>query len=153
MFMTWAQVVLTVWHNFLHQIRAPIVFIVVLALIGFCAYILIDENVFGTITAFKFTLVIVGALGTQMLLAAAIRAWPTMFIMFCGCFFLSSLAAHVLNAGAFQDAAFENMMLGIAGSSVALLMYLLERLKAPPKTNGMTLEQAVARIHELEGEN
>ena len=139
--------------RFRANLHAPLVFAVVAITIAFCAYILIDEKVFGTLTAFKFNLVIVGALGTQMLLAAAIGAYMTMMLMLLGNFFLTSLAAHVLNAAAFKDAVFENMMLGVAGSVVALLLYLMERLKPPPKFRGMTLEAAVQKVGELEAEN
>ena len=134
------------------SLHAPLVFGVVVITIGFCAYILIDEAVFGTLTAFKFTLVIVGALGTQMLLAAAIRAYMTMLLMLLGNFFLTSLAAHVLNAASFKDAVFENMMLGVAGSVVALLLYLMEALKPPAKFRGLTLEAAVQMVGELQEE-
>ena len=134
-------------------LHAPLVFVIVAITIGFCAYILIDEKVFGTLTAFKFNLVIVGALGTQMLLAAANGAYMTMMLMLLGNFFLTSLAAHVLNAASFKDAVFENMMLGVAGSVVALLLYLMEQLKPPAKFRGMTLEAAVQKVGELEAEN
>ncbi len=138
--------------RFRSELHAPLVFTVVAFIIGFCAYILIDEAVFGTLTAFKFTLVIVGALGTQMLLAAAIRAYMTMLLMLLGNFFLTSLAAHVLNAASFKDAVFENMMLGVAGSVVALLLYLMEALKPPIKFRGLTLEAAVQQLGEIQEE-
>ena len=151
--MSFLTFMVTLATRFKTNLHAPLVFAVVAITIAFCAYILIDEKVFGTLTAFKFNLVIVGALGTQMLLAAAIGAYMTMMLMLLGNFFLTSLAAHVLNAAAFKDAVFENMMLGVAGSVVALLLYLMERLKPVPEFRGMTLEAAVQRVGELEAEN
>ena len=117
------------YHKFISNIRAPIVFTVVAITIGFTMYILIDETVFGTITAFKFTSVIVGAFGTKMLLAAAERAFPTMFLMLIGNLLMVTTAAKALDANSFQDLSFQNLLLGIAGSIVVLIGFLMELLK------------------------
>ena len=117
------------YHKFVNNIRAPIVFTIVAITIGFTVYILVDETAFGTVTAFKWTLIIVGAFGTKMLLAAATKAFPTMFLMFVGNLVMVTTAAKVLDANSFKDLVFQNLMLSIAGSIVVLIGFLMELLK------------------------
>ena len=152
MFAFWTFIV-ALAARFKANIRAPWVFGTVLVIIAFTCFVLIDETVFGTITAFKFASVIVGILGTQMIVAVAVRAMPTMFLMLIGLLSIPTVAAKVLTASAFQDAAFENLMLGVAGSLGVLVSMLLEYLKPVQKFRGMTLESAVQRVGELEDEN
>ena len=134
------------------NVQAPWVFATVLVVIGFTCFVLIDESVFGTITAFKFASVMVGVLGTQMISALAVRAMPTMFLMLIGLLLIPTVAAENLNSQSFQDAAFEHLMLGVAGSLGVLVSMLLERLKPVEKFRGMTLEAAVQMVGELQAE-
>ena len=140
-------------RDFNKKLRAPWVFAVVLTIIAFTCLVLVDESIFGTITAFKFAAVMVGILGTQMISALAVRAMPTMFLMLIGLLAIPTVAASVLNAEAFQNAAFEGMMLGVAGALGVLVSMLLERLKPEDKFRGMTLEAAVQAMGELQTEN
>ena len=137
---------------FMRQLRAPWVFASVSLIIGFTCFVLIDESIFGTLTAFKFASVIVGVLGTQMISALSVRAMPTMFLMLVGLLAIPTVAAETLNSQAFQDAAFEHLMLGVAGSLGVLVSMLLERLKPIEKFRGMTLEAAVQMVGELQEE-
>ena len=134
------------------SLRAPWVFATVLVIIAFTCFVLIDETVFGTITAFKFASVVVGVLGTQMIVAVAVRAMPTMFLMLIGLLSIPTVAAKVLTASAFQDAAFEHLMLGVAGSLGVLVSMLLEYLKPVEKFRGLTLEAAVQQLGEVQEE-
>ena len=141
------------FRRFKARLRAPWAFAAVLTIIGFTCFVILDESVFGTITAFKFASVIVGVLGTQMISALAVRAMPTMFLMLIGLLLIPTVAAETLNSQAFQDAAFEHLMLGVAGSLGVLMSMLLDWLKPAEKFRGMTLEAAVQRLGELEAEN
>ena len=138
--------------NMKQRLRAPWVFTTVAVIIGFTCFVLVDETIFGTITAFKFAAVIVGVMGTQMISALAVKAMPTMFLMLLGLLAIPAVAASVLDSAAFQNAAFEGMMLGVAGSLGVLVSMLLERLKPVEKFRGMTLEAAVQMVGELQEE-
>ena len=112
---------------FYGSLRDPWAFIVVVSTIIFTCFILLDDRAFGTITAFKFASVIIGVLGTAMVLAAAVKAYPTMIAMLWGMMLVATCAAVSLDAEAFKDAAFEGLMLMIAGGIGILIKQLLER--------------------------
>ena len=112
---------------FYESLKDPWAFLVVLTGILFTCFILLDDRAFGAITAFKFASVIVGVFGTAMVLAAAVKAYPTMISMLWGAMLIATCAAISLDAEAFKDAAFEGLMLMIAGGYGILLKQLLER--------------------------
>ena len=150
--MEFFHLIMESFRAFKARVEAPWVFAAVLVIIGFTCFVLIDETIFGTITAFKFAAVIVGVMGTQMISALAVKAMPTMFLMLIGLLLIPSVAASVLNSQAFQNAAFESMMLGVAGSLGVLVSMLLERLKPVEEFRGLTLEAAVQQLGEVQEE-
>ena len=119
--------VISLISGFLASLKDPWAFMVVSTTIAFTCFILLEDRAFGVITAFKFASVIVGVLGTTMVLAAAIGAYRVMLAMLWGMMLIATIAALSLDAEAFKDAAFEGMMLMIAGSIGILIKQLLER--------------------------
>ena len=116
--------------TFRASLRAPWTFIIVAITIAFTCFVLLDSSVFGSTTAFKFGMVIVGAMTTNLAQAIAARAYPTMLLMFAGMLLISICAATALDAETFKDILFENWMLSVAGSIAIVIGMLLERLKA-----------------------
>ena len=123
------SIALNLLAGFKDSLQAPWTFVVVAITIGFTCLVLLDSSVFGPTTAFKFAMVIVGAFFTNLAQAVALRAYPTMLLMFCGMLVISLCAATALPADTFKDILFENWMLGMAGSIAILIGMLLERLK------------------------
>ena len=72
-------------------------------------------------------MVIIGGLATKAVLAASVRAFPTMFLMAQMAMFLAALALVFTDAAVFKDSAVEQMLLMLAGSLIMLIGELLGR--------------------------
>ena len=115
---------------FRSAIKAQWVFSLVLAVTAFTTWLLIAEGHHGLeAAAYKFAMVIIGALAAKSLLAASVRAFPTMMLMAVCAMFLMGIALVYTDASVFKDSAVEQALLLLAGSLGMLIGELLARFQ------------------------
>ena len=111
-------------------IKAQWAFSLVLVVTVFTAWLLIANGHHGLeAAAYKFAVVIIGGLATKSVLAASVRAYPTMFLMIVASMFLAGVALVATQASVFKDSAVEGMLLMLAGGIVMLFGELLGRFQ------------------------
>ena len=111
-------------------IKAQWAFSLVLVVTAFTAWLLIANGHHGLeAAAYKFAVVIIGGLATKSVLAASVRAYPTMFLMIVAAMFLAGVALVATHANVFKDSAVEGMLLMLAGGIVMLFGELLSRFQ------------------------
>ena len=110
-------------------IKAQWVFSVVVGVTVFTAWLLIGESHDLEASAYKFAVVIIGALATKAVQAASVKAFPTMMLMAMCAMFLAAIALVFTDAEHFKDSAVEQMLLMLAGSLSLLIGELLSRFK------------------------
>ena len=109
-------------------IKAHWVFSLVITVSAFTAWLLVANGHHGLeAAAYKFAVVIIGGLATKAVLAASVRAFPTMFLMAQMAMFLAAIALVFTDAAVFKDSAVEQMLLMLAGSLIMLIGELLGR--------------------------
>ena len=111
-------------------IKAQWAFSLVLVITAFTTWLLIANGHHGLEqTAYEFAVVIIGALGTKSVLAASVRAFPTMMLMIVAAMFLAAVALTFTDAEVFKDSAVKQMLLMLGGSIAMLLGELLGRFQ------------------------
>ena len=111
-------------------IKAQWAFSLVLLVTAFTTWLLIANAHHGLeAAAYKFAVVIVGGLSTKSVLAASVRAYPTMLLMIVSAMFLTGVALVATHAEVFKDSAVEGMLLMLAGAIVMLMGELLARFQ------------------------
>ena len=114
----------------LSQIKAKWVFALVTIITGFTIWLLVAEDHHNLeVSAYKFSVVIVGGLIGKALLAAGVRAYPTMMLMAVAAMTISAVAFSFTDSASFKDSAVEQMLLMLAGGLVMLMGELLARFK------------------------
>ena len=115
---------------FRSAIKAQWAFSLVLVVTAFTTWLLIANGHHGLEqTAYEFAVVIIGALGTKAVMAASVRAFPTMMLMIVAAMFLAGIALTFTDAEVFKDSAVKQMLLMLGGSIAMLLGELLARFQ------------------------
>ena len=115
---------------FRSAIKAQWAFSLVLVVTAFTTWLLIANGHHGLEqTAYEFAVVIIGALGTKAVMAASVRAFPTMMLMIVAAMFLAAIALTFTHAEVFKDSAVKQMLLMLGGSIAMLLGELLARFQ------------------------
>ena len=85
-------------------IKAQWAFSLVLVVTAFTTWLLVANGHHGLeAAAYKFAVVVIGGLGAKSLLAASVRAYPTMFLMIVAAMFLAGVALVATDAQIFKD--------------------------------------------------
>ena len=115
---------------FRSAIKAHWVFSLVITVSVFTAWLLVANGHHGLeAAAYKFAVVIIGGFATKAVLAASMRAFPTMFLMAQMAMLIAALALVSTDAAVFKDSAVEQMLLMLAGSLIMLIGELLQRFQ------------------------
>ena len=120
---------LSILNGLRRAVKAQWVFSLVILVTAFTAWLLIGESHDLEISAYKFAVVIIGGLATKAVLAASVKAYPSMLLMAFAAMFLTGVALVETDAETFKDSAVEQMLLMLAGSLVMLIGELLSRFK------------------------
>ena len=115
--------------SFLLAIKAPWVFLVVLAATAVAAYLLVHDGLGVEKAAYTFAAILIGGFLTKSLLAVAINAMRTMLLMVFCALLLIVVTITFTDAAVFKDAAVEGLLAFAGGSLIVLIGALLERLK------------------------
>ena len=106
---------LSVLNGLRTAVKAQWVFSLVIAVTAFAAWLLIGESHDLEASAYKFAVVIIGALATKAVQAASVKAFPTMMLMAMCAMFLAAISLVSTDASHFKDSAVEQMLLMLAG--------------------------------------
>ena len=85
---------------YLTHVKAHWAFVIVLLTTAFCTYLTLEPGL--EVTSFKVNAVVIGFLGSSAIVAAAVRAYPSMFLMFVCSLFLADHAGAVHARGHLQ---------------------------------------------------
>lgn len=113
------------------HIKAQWIFIIVLATTAWCTYLILDNGL--EVTSFKVSAVIIGIFISKAVVAASVKAYPTMLTMFASSLYLATMLERFTDAQIFKDAAFEGLLLMLAGGIGLLIGELFSRFQSDRK--------------------
>ena len=115
--------------NFMSQIKAPWVFLVVIMATAVASYLTIHEGLGVGKAAFQFTSILVGGFIAKTLLAIAIGAMRTMLLMVFCALLLIVVTITFTDATVFKDSAVEGLLSFTGGGLIVIIGALLERIQ------------------------
>ncbi len=116
------------------HIKAQWIFIIVLMTTAWCTYLILDHGL--EVTSFKVNAVVIGIFMSKAVVAASVKAYPTMLTMFVCSLYLATMLERFTNADVFKDAAFEGLLLMLAGGIGLLIGELFGRFQSDKEKAG-----------------